>query len=84
MGQKIPPQPTNLFLINPKPTLLDDETATLLHHLITKLLFWFKHACPDIQMAVAFLTTQVQCPDVDDYKKLTVLCAIFMVLRRTH
>ena len=35
-----------------------------------KLLFLCKRARPDIQTAVAFLTTRVIAPDVDDWKKL--------------
>jgi hypothetical protein len=34
-------------------------------------LFLCKRARPDIQTAVAFLTTRVKRPDTDDYKKLT-------------
>jgi hypothetical protein len=34
------------------------------------LLFLSKRARPDIQTAVAFLTTRVKSPDEDDYKKL--------------
>ena len=51
------PAADHLFLINPNLTLLDAETTTLFHHLVTKLLFLSKHACLDIQTAVAFLTT---------------------------
>ena len=35
-----------------------------------KLLFLSKRARPDLQQAVAFLTTRVSSPDSDDYKKL--------------
>jgi hypothetical protein len=42
--------------------------------------FLCKHACPDLQTAVAFLCTQVKAPDSDVYKKLTqdmrYLCVI--------
>jgi hypothetical protein len=42
----------------------------MFHHNTAKLLFLSKRARPDIQLAVAFLCTQVQHPDMDDYKKL--------------
>jgi hypothetical protein len=42
----------------------------LYHHNTAKLLFLCKRARPDIQTAVAFLSTRVQAPDTDDYKKL--------------
>ena len=35
-----------------------------------QLLYLSKRARPDLQTAVSFLTTRVQRPDVDDYKKL--------------
>ena len=40
------------------------------HHNVAKLLFLCKRAQPDIQTAVAFLSTHVKQPDCDDYKKL--------------
>ena len=40
------------------------------HHNVAKLLFLCKRARPDLQTAVAFLSTWVQRPDRDDYKKL--------------
>ena len=40
------------------------------HHNVAKLLFLYKQARPDIQTAVAFLSTCVKQPDCDDYKKL--------------
>ena len=49
---------------------LDEATSQTFHHLIAKLLFLCKWTQPDTQTAVAFLTTQVQAPDWDDYKKL--------------
>jgi hypothetical protein len=42
----------------------------MFHHHTAKLLFLSKRARPDIQTAVAFLTTRVRSPDEDDYKKL--------------
>ena len=41
----------------------------MFYHLVARLLFLTKQARPDILMAVAFLTTWVQSPDCDDYKK---------------
>ena len=38
------------------------------HHIIARILFLCKQGCPDIQTAVAFLTTQLKAPDQDDYK----------------
>jgi hypothetical protein len=49
---------------------LNRKSAKNLHTNTAKLLFLCKHARPDIQTAVAFLTTRVKAPDVDDEKKL--------------
>jgi hypothetical protein len=40
------------------------------HHNAAKLLFLSKRARPDVQTAVAFLSTRVKLPDADDSKKL--------------
>ena len=42
----------------------------MFHHNTAKLLFLYKRARPNIQLAVAFLCTWVQKSDTDDYKKL--------------
>jgi hypothetical protein len=60
----------HLFQVNNKSTLLDTETAETFHHLTVKLLHLSKRARPDIQTAVAFLTTPVRASDEDDWKKL--------------
>jgi hypothetical protein len=70
-GESATPAADHLFEVNdqdPKP--LDEEKAILFHHNVAKLLFLCKRARPDIQIAVAFLSTRVKNPDVDDYKKL--------------
>ena len=40
------------------------------HHNVAKLLLLCKRAHTDIQTAMAFLTTRVKSPDINDYKKL--------------
>ena len=32
-----------------------------------------KHARPDVSTAIAFLTTRVRAPDVDDWRKLSCI-----------
>ena len=60
----------HLFKINETPMYLNDADAMFFHHNVAKLLFLCKRARPDLQTAVAFLSTQVKRPDHDDYKKL--------------
>ena len=70
-GEATTPAANHLFTVNEEdPELLNEEKAELFHHLVAKLLFLCKRARPDIQTAVAFLTTRVRAPDVDDFKKL--------------
>ena len=69
-GLATTPAAEHLFKINDTPTYLTDEDAMFFHHNVAKLLFLCKRACPDLQTAVAFLSTRVKKPDHDDYKKL--------------
>jgi Reverse transcriptase (RNA-dependent DNA polymerase) len=69
-GNAATPAAHHLFEVNQEATPLDETTSQMFHHNTAKLLFLSKRARPDIQTAVAFLTTRVKAPDVDDYKKL--------------
>jgi hypothetical protein len=69
-GEAATPAANHLFQVNEDAVKLDEESAPLYHHKVAKLLFLCKRARPDVQTAVAFMTTRVQQPDVDDYKKL--------------
>jgi hypothetical protein len=70
-GTATTPASNHLFQVNKNtPVLLDPEKSEMFHHNVAKLLFLCKRARPDLQTAVAFLTTQVKGPDEDDYKKL--------------
>jgi Reverse transcriptase (RNA-dependent DNA polymerase)/Zinc knuckle len=60
----------HLFDVNEACPKLEKDRAEYFHHHVAKLLFLCKRARPDIQPAVAFLSTRVQAPDEDDYKKL--------------
>jgi len=69
-GGAVTPAASYLFQVNKNAEKLDGKTADLFHHLVAKLLYLCKRVRPDFQTAVAFLTTRVSNPDVDDYKKL--------------
>ena len=60
----------HIFNVNPKAPKLNEEKAEIFHHLVAKLLYLSKRTRPDIQLPVAFLTTRVREPDIDDWKKL--------------
>jgi hypothetical protein len=53
--------------------LLPEEQAKAFHHASVQLLFLSTRARHDIQPATAFLTTQVRCPDKDDWGKVKQL-----------
>ena len=70
-GEAVDPAASHLFAVNnDNPDKLEQEDAEYFHTMVAKMLFVSKRARPDIQQAVAFLTTRVSAPDTDDYKKL--------------
>ena len=64
------PAADHLFKINKQSGKLNKEMKEDFHTYVAKCLFLCKRARPDIQTAVAFLTTRVIDPDTDDWKKL--------------
>ena len=70
-----------LFDINHIREKLGNEQKMIFHRLIAKLLFVSKQCRPDIQVAIAFLTTWVMNPNKDDWSKLKQsLCYINNVI----
>jgi len=69
-GVAATPAGDHLFDVNESAEKLDEPTAQFFHHQVAKALFLCKRARPDLQTAVAFLSTRVKSPDVYDYKKL--------------
>jgi len=47
---------------------MNEAETQFFHHHVAKLLFLCKRAQPDIQTAVAFLSTKASSPELDDYK----------------
>ena len=80
LGMAAMPAAEHLFEVSNVPEYLENDTLQLYHQLTAKLLFLCKWAYPELQMAVAFLTTWVNRPDVDDYKKL---CHVIKYLQGT-
>lgn len=69
-GEAVTPAANHLFEVNQNGTKLDETASEFFHHVVAQLLFLCKRGRPDLQTAVAFLTTRVKEPDTDDYKKL--------------
>jgi Reverse transcriptase (RNA-dependent DNA polymerase) len=72
-GLKTSAAPENLFKINENSPKLDPTMATAFHTLVAKTLYCTKRARPDTCTAIAFLTTRVREPDVEDWAKLSHL-----------
>jgi Reverse transcriptase (RNA-dependent DNA polymerase) len=63
--------PDDLFVVNEDAEKLSEVGQTAFHHLVYKTLYISKRARPDLSTAIAFLTTRVQAPDIDDWRKLS-------------
>ena len=64
------PAANHLFEIRDNATKLDKDQKKTFHTLVAKLLYLSKRVRPDLLLAVSFLTTRVQDPDMDDQHKL--------------
>jgi hypothetical protein len=62
--------PEDLFKIDEDATKLDTEQSTAFHNIVAKALYMVKRARPDASVSIAFLTTRVRAPDVDNWRKL--------------
>jgi hypothetical protein len=62
--------PSNLFTVDDDAVKLSEEQKGTFHTIVAKALFVAKRARPDIAVAIAFLTTRVRDPDVQDWCKL--------------
>ena len=69
-GSSATPAANYLFQTNDNAEKLNTLDAVLYHHLVAKLLYLGKRTRPDLLTVISFLCTRIQCPDVDDFKKL--------------
>ena len=60
---------------------LDQARAMAFHNITEKGIYGTKRARPNISLAIAFLTTRVKGPDIDDWFKL---CHMVEYLRITR
>jgi hypothetical protein len=73
--------PDDLFVVNEDAEKLSEESSTAFHNLVPKTLYAGKGARPDASTAIAFLTTRVRAPDIDDWRKLSHLMEYLRVDR---
>jgi hypothetical protein len=62
--------PDDLFIVNEDAPKLSSSQAAAFHNIGMKTLYATKHVQPDTSTAIAFLTTCVRSPDIDDWRKL--------------
>jgi hypothetical protein len=62
--------PEDLFKVDENAQKLDPEMRTAFHNIVAKALYMVKRARLDASVSIAFLTTRVRDPDVDDWRKL--------------
>jgi len=71
--------PVNLFKVDESSPKLNAECSTAFHQIVAKALYITKLARLDISVAIAFITTCVHEPSMDDWKKLHHLIAYLCV-----
>jgi hypothetical protein len=59
--------PDNLFVVNEDCEKLSGEAAAAFHTIVVKALYSTGRARPDISLAIAFLTTKVRSPTIDEW-----------------
>jgi hypothetical protein len=73
--------PDDLFVMDKDAEKLREESSIAFHHLVAKTLYVSKPARPDVSTAIAFLTTRVRAPDINDWRKLSHLMEYLRVDR---
>jgi hypothetical protein len=72
-GTKTTAAPANLFRIDQDCKKLAPKKSKVFHTIVAKTLYCTKRAKPDTCTLVAYLTTRVREPDIDDWAKLAHL-----------
>jgi hypothetical protein len=62
--------PDNLFKVDEDVVKLDQARAKAFHNITAKGIYVTKRARPNISLSIAFLTTRVKGPEIDDWRKL--------------
>ena len=62
--------PEDLFKVDDDAKKLQPALATAFHNVVAKALYLVKRSRPDASVAIAFLTTRVREPSIEDWRKL--------------
>ena len=64
------PAAKHLFTTHPDAPKISPQEQEVFHHLTMQLMYLSQRGRPDIQTAMAFLSSRVSNPDQDNYMKL--------------
>ena len=81
-GTKDCAAPKDLFGVDPKCAKLPPKGREKYHRMVAKILFATKRARPDTGTAISYLTTRVQEPDRNDWRKLSHLMQYIRATRK--
>ncbi len=73
--------PDDLFITGEDAKKLSEEGTKAFQNLVAKTLYIIKHARRDVSTTIAFLTTRVGAPDINDWRKLSCLMEYLRVDR---
>jgi hypothetical protein len=80
-GEAPSPVANHFLTVNDDQTKVDEKKAQLFQTYVANTLFLCKRSIPDLQTAVAFLSTRVKSYDKDDYKKLICMLQFLRAAR---
>ena len=69
-GTSMVPAAKHLFTTRPDAPKISPQEQEIFHHLTMQLMYLSQHGRPNIQTAIAFLSSRVSNPNQDDYMKL--------------
>jgi len=82
IGEATTPAASYLFTVNNECEKLSEAMSGIFHRLTAQGLFLCARGRPDIETAIAFLTTRVKSPDKDDWGKLTRMMKYLQATKR--
>ena len=83
-GEVPTPAANHLFDIDEDSPSLDEDRAQVFLTFVAKTLFLCKRVRPDLQTAVAFLTTRVRAPSEDNNKKLIRMMQFILATKKDN
>jgi len=70
-GKAATPAADHLFKVSDEPVPIEADKADVFHRIVMQLQYLSQRGRPDVRTAVSFLCKRTNCPDQDDWRKLT-------------